>query len=104
MVESLVRLLGALAARGANSLAEAQKQAEPLLVRLDPQRRAKVLMALLGLVLLGALLMAIAALGGRHVLRTARTRPRPTSHNEDEWYRKPLVPKEPPDHQAHQPD
>ena len=81
--------------RVGNVLLAAAERTEPLLMRLDPQQRAKVLMALVGLVLVGALLVGLAWLGGRHVRRIARKRPRPASRHDDQWYRKPLVPKEP---------
>ena len=51
----------------------AQQQAEPLLEQLDPPRRAMVLMALLGLVLLGITLVACIMIGGRWVRRLARS-------------------------------
>ncbi|REK18675.1 MAG: hypothetical protein DWQ37_03830 [Planctomycetota bacterium] len=72
--------------------ADAEKKAEPLLMKLDPQRRAKVLMALLGLVLLGGFLMALVIMGGRQAMRAARKSHGPTQHSQDQWYRKPLVP------------
>jgi hypothetical protein len=84
-----------LAFRVGALLLAANQRAEPLLVRLEPRQRAKVVMALLGLVIVGAGLVALAWLGGREVRRIARKRPRATSTHEDAWYRKPLVPKEP---------
>lgn len=53
----------------------AQQSAERLLERLDPPRRAAVVMALLGLVLTGLLLVTIAMLGANWVRRLARHRP-----------------------------
>jgi hypothetical protein len=53
----------------------AQQSAEPVLERLDPPRRAAVVMALLALVLTGVLLVTIAMLGGHWVRRLARYRP-----------------------------
>jgi hypothetical protein len=53
----------------------AQQAAEPVLERLDPPRRAAVIMALLGLVLTGLLLVTIAMVGGHWVRRLARHRP-----------------------------
>ena len=53
----------------------AQQTAEPVLERLDPPRRAAVVMALLGLVLTGLLLVAIAMLGANWVRRLARYKP-----------------------------
>ena len=46
--------------------------AEPLIERLDPPRRAAVLMAILGLVILGLTLVACVMIGGRWVRRLAR--------------------------------
>lgn len=69
----------------------AEKQSEPLLTRLDPATRAKVLMALLGLVLVGLSLVALAWWGGRRVRQVASKPLPPTQPNEDRWYRKPLV-------------
>jgi hypothetical protein len=53
----------------------AQQSAEPVLERLDPPRRAAVVMALLALVLTGLLLVTIAMLGGHWVRRLARHKP-----------------------------
>jgi hypothetical protein len=53
----------------------AQRLVEPVLQRLDPPRRAAVVMALLGVVLTGLLLVAIAMLGAHWVRRQARHRP-----------------------------
>jgi len=53
----------------------AEKAVEPVLERLDPPRRAIVVMALLGLVLTGLLLVTFAMLGGHWVRRLARQRP-----------------------------
>jgi hypothetical protein len=104
MVDVLALLVRLLPARVAALAADAPQQVEPLLMRLDPQRRAKVLMALLGLVLVGVVLIAAAALGGRHVLRIARMRNRPTPRHDDQWYRKPLVPPEQGLPGAHEPE
>lgn len=75
--------------------AEQAQQHEPLLMRLSPQHRAIVIMALLALVLVGGALVALAVIGGRHVLRIARKSHGPTPSYEDRWYRKPLYPREP---------
>ncbi len=104
MVDVLVSLTRLLPARVGVLAADASQQAEPLLMRLDPQRRAGVLMVLLGLLLLGGVLIAVAALGGRHVLRMARKRSGPTPPHEDDWYRKPVVPPEPASPKAHEPE
>ena len=50
----------------------AQQAAERVLERLDPPRRAAVVMALLGLVLTGLLLVTIVMLGANWVRRLAR--------------------------------
>lgn len=79
-----------LGSRAAAPLAWAEAETQPLLMRLSPQNRAIVLMALLGLVLVGLGLVALAVLGGRHVLREARRTPGPTPRYDDAWARKPL--------------
>jgi hypothetical protein len=53
----------------------AEDAAKPVLERLDPPRRAAVVMALLGLVLTGLLLVVCVMLGGHWVRRMARHRP-----------------------------
>jgi hypothetical protein len=50
--------------------------------RLDPVRRAQVLMALLGLLLLGFLLIMLVLVGGRYARRLARQRPANRSPSE----------------------
>ena len=72
-------------------VAEEHRQ-QTLLMRLDPANRAKVIMALLGLVLVGAALVALVWLGGRRLRRIARERSGPTPPHQDDWYRKPLAP------------
>jgi hypothetical protein len=84
-----------LLARAPLVIVIAQQKAEPLLMRLDPQTRAKVVMALLGLVLVGILLVAMIIVAARSALRLARTTRGPTRRGEEDWYRKPLVPREP---------
>jgi hypothetical protein len=49
--------------------------AEPVLERLDPPRRAAVIMALLGLTLVGLFLITFIMVGGHWVRRLARQRP-----------------------------
>ena len=72
--------------------AAADDAARPLIFRLDPELRAKVVMALLAIILVGGLLVAIAVLGGRRARRLARDRaPSGTTHG-DAWYQKPLSP------------
>jgi hypothetical protein len=46
--------------------------AEPLIERLDPPRRAAVVMALLAIVIVGLFLVAVAMLGGHWARRLAR--------------------------------
>jgi hypothetical protein len=104
MVASLAALATSLPASAAGPLAAAAAKTEPLLNRLDPPQRTKVLMTLLGLVLLGLLLIAIAYLGGRHVIRLARKRSGPTPTHDDRWYRKPLVPPEPASPEPREPE
>jgi hypothetical protein len=71
------------------------KQAEPLFERLSPVERAVVLMALLGLLIVGAALIGFVYLGGRRLRQIARKRHPPSLPRDDEWYRKPLVSNEP---------
>jgi hypothetical protein len=53
----------------------AAKAVEPVLERLDPPRRAAVVMALLALTLIGLFLIVFAMVGGHWVRRLARDRP-----------------------------
>jgi CubicO group peptidase (beta-lactamase class C family) len=76
------------AATWIQAVAAADANAPPLLRQLDPRQRARVLMALLGIVLAGVGLIVLAILGGRYVLRLARKRIGPTPPEEDRWYRK----------------
>lgn len=71
----------------------AQGDGEPSVwQRLDPVRRAKLLMALFALLLVGLLLVALAMIGARYVRRLARHRPGAGRTVEDRWYEeKPLV-------------
>jgi hypothetical protein len=94
MVSQLARLAGQFEAQLAPALLAADETARPLLLRLDPQSRTKVIMVLLALLLLGFGLIALVIVGGRSVLRVARKSHGPTRRNEDDWYRKPLVPKD----------
>ncbi len=89
---------------GADVLWAAGDKAEPLLMRLDPARRTKVVMALLALLLLGAALVALVIIGGRSVLRIVRKSHGPTPTLEERWYRKPLVPGEPHSSSTHDPE
>ena len=53
--------------------------AEPLIERLDPPRRAAVVMALLGIVLVGVLLVGCVMIGSHWVRRMARHSRGPTT-------------------------
>jgi hypothetical protein len=59
---------------------------------LPPLLRARAMMALLALVVLGIGLVAGVILGGRMVRRLARQRTTPSGAVDDLWYVKPLVP------------
>ena len=72
----------------------AAEQAETMLMRLDPANRAKVLMALLALVLVGLGLVAFAWIGGRRLRRVIKQPLKPMRRLEDQWYRKPLAPQD----------
>ncbi len=74
-----------------------QENTEPLLQRLPPERRAMVVMALLGLVLVGLALIMFAWLGGRYFRRlTHKPLPPAGQGSAEQWYRKPLHPESPP--------
>lgn len=90
MVIPLATPLVAAWASGTPLLLAAEEKARPLLMRLDPESRAMVVMALLGLVLVGVALVAMTMMIGRQVLRNARASHGPTRLHEDDWYRKPL--------------
>ncbi len=77
-------------------LAWTNEKAEPLLVRLTPVNRARVMLALLALLVVGLALIGLAIVAGRYVLREVRKSHGPTPLREDDWYRKPLVPRDPP--------
>ena len=94
MVDRLLTSLAGAWTTGGAALLAANEKAQPLLLRLDPESRTKVVMALLGLVLVGVGLVALTMMAGRQVLRIARTSHGPTQRREEEWYRKPLVPQE----------
>jgi hypothetical protein len=61
---------------------------------IEPLLRAKLLMALLGLIVLGLGLMVLIIMGGRYARRIARTSLPPSQTHDDRWYAKPLVPEE----------
>jgi hypothetical protein len=77
-------------------LAWAEDKSEPLLTRLTPENRARVTLTLIALVIVGVAIVALTALGGRYVLRQARKSHGRTPHSENDWYRKPLLPRDPP--------
>jgi hypothetical protein len=64
--------MGEVPLRLALDLLALQASAEPLLERLDLPRRAAVVMAIMGLVLTGLVLVACVMIGGRWVRRLAR--------------------------------
>ncbi|HRX79563.1 MAG TPA: hypothetical protein P5307_10915 [Pirellulaceae bacterium] len=72
------------------------QQTEPLIRRLEPQMRAKVLAALAALIILGMAMVALAWLGGRATKRymgiLPKSRRRGPDINPDDWAQKPLVP------------
>jgi amino acid transporter len=53
----------------------AQEEVKPVLERIDPPRRAAIIMALLGLTLVGLFLIVLAMVGGHWARRLARQRP-----------------------------
>lgn len=63
-----------------------------LLERLPPVVKAKVLLALLGLVVLGLGMTLLIVLGGRYVRRLSRAGDAPTKRIDEAWHRKPLSP------------
>ena len=79
-----------VAARSAGAwLVAADDVEQTLLMRLHPTERASVIMALLGLVLVGLVLMTVTWLAGRYVRRLAK-KPAAASSPPDHWYRKRL--------------
>jgi hypothetical protein len=58
-------------------LLAAAQTAQPVLERLDPQRRTAVIMAIIWMVVTCVLLVVCTMLGARWVRRIARQRPRP---------------------------
>lgn len=61
-----------------------------MVAAIEPMLRAKLMMALLALVVLGLGLMTMIILGGRYARRVARTPLPPSRTHEDRWYAKPL--------------
>jgi len=70
----MVTACGILASMPATLLA-AEKAVEPVLERLDPPRRAAVVMALLALTLIGLFAIVFVMVGGHWVRKLARQRP-----------------------------
>lgn len=56
---------------------------------------ARLMLALIGLVILGAGLMLLTWLGGRYVRKLARHSVPTRHHDDDTWYQKPLIPTNP---------
>jgi hypothetical protein len=67
---------------------------EPVIKRLDGPRRAMVLAALAGLIILGFAMVLLTWLGARYVRRMIGQPARPTVISQDDWAGKPLVPGE----------
>jgi hypothetical protein len=63
----------------------AAAEIESPLPQLDPQRRAGVLLALAGLVILGLGMIALVWLGAQHVRRLARQRPIGRTRDASSW-------------------
>jgi len=74
------------------NVAAAASETEPLIDQLDPELRARVLMALLGLVLVGLALIAVVVMGARYVRRLGRGRSTHAPVKDDAWFAKPLNP------------
>jgi hypothetical protein len=67
-----------------------QLAAAPLAAALPPPVRAKLMMAILGIVVVGIGLVTMVLLGGRAVKRLARHRSGPSKSLDDAWYKRPL--------------
>ena len=68
-------ILSNIAGLSGNIVFAAQQTGDAVLERLDPPRRAAVVMALLGLTLVGLFLITFVMVGGHWVRRLARHRP-----------------------------
>lgn len=71
------------------------QQAEPLISRLDPQTRAKALLALGAVVVLGVAMIVLIWLTGRatrRYMRSAAAKPVKSHVEHDDWARTPIVP------------
>ena len=62
--------------RGLGDLLAVEQAAQPLVQRLEPSQRVAVVMALLGIVIVGLFFVAIVLLGGNWARRLARHSPR----------------------------
>jgi hypothetical protein len=94
MVSHFVGHFEAAARSTALGLAAAEGKGKLLFERLDPPSRAKVMMALLALVLVGVTLVLATVVAGRYLRRIARHTRGKTPTRHDDWYRKPLIPPE----------
>lgn len=63
-----------------------------LIDRLPPVTKARLLLALLGIVLLGLAMVLMVILGGRYVRRLSRAQVAPSKPEQEAWFRKPLDP------------
>lgn len=63
-----------------------------LIDRLPALTKARLLMALLGIIVLGLGMILFVILGGRYVRRLSRSNVAPTKPESEDWYRKPLNP------------
>lgn len=70
--------------------AAAVADAAPPVDRADPLTKARLGLALLGIVVLGIGMLIAVMVGGRHVRRLARRRIPPYSARTDDWFKKPL--------------
>jgi hypothetical protein len=62
-------------------------EAQPRSLPLDPETRARVMMSLLAIVILGIALVGFAMVFGHRVRRTARGGIAPSQHRADDWYK-----------------
>lgn len=70
-----------------------------MVAAVEPLLRARLLLALIALVVLALGMLTLIVLGGRYARRIARTPLPPSRTHDDRWYAKPLVPREPDDEQ-----
>lgn len=69
-------------------LADAEAAQKPLWQRLDELTRGRIVLALVGLILLGFLLVFVTVAGGAIIRRIARQRPPPRKRELSDWDRK----------------